>query len=304
MDNLTVKTAEAIKNQFGDKLSIHTIAIGDDASGKALIKQIAIAGQGISEDAEKLVDPAAMAQYVKTVFLREALDTDGDGVYDHLDKCPDTEKGFKVDSVGCPIDSDRDGVNDEKDRCPQTPQNTQVDSNGCLIDTDEDGIYDIQDDCPDSPKGLRVNKKGCMVDSDNDGIHDDLDQCPETPEGATVNNEGCWYIPTFYFRTAKDDIELFKKFEDILPILLRVPTIKLIIEGHTDNVGKKESNMSLSLRRAKKVADYLIKNGIASSRIETIGFGPTRPAATNSSEQGRTLNRRVEFRLIQENINQ
>ena len=62
-----------------------------------------------------------------------AYDSDGDGVVDSKDKCPDTPQGVKVDAVGCPIDTDGDGVPDYLDRCPDTPKNLMVDKDGCPI---------------------------------------------------------------------------------------------------------------------------------------------------------------------------
>jgi len=59
-------------------------------------------------------------------------DSDGDGVTDDLDKCPDTPKGVSVDAEGCPLDTDGDGVPDHQDKCPQTPQGATVDEVGCM----------------------------------------------------------------------------------------------------------------------------------------------------------------------------
>ena len=61
------------------------------------------------------------------------MDTDGDGVYDYLDKCPGTPAGVKVDRSGCPLDTDGDGVYDHLDKCPGTPQGAKVDSRGCWV---------------------------------------------------------------------------------------------------------------------------------------------------------------------------
>ncbi len=60
-------------------------------------------------------------------------DTDGDGVVDSLDKCPDTPKGAKVDKDGCPVDTDGDGVYDYLDKCPGTPKGAKVDNVGCVV---------------------------------------------------------------------------------------------------------------------------------------------------------------------------
>ena len=119
------------------------------------------------------------------------LDMDGDGVPDYLDKCPKTPEGVKVDKDGCPLDSDKDGVPDYLDKCPNTPEGIKVDKNGCPLDSDEDGVPDYLDKCPNTPEGVQVDKNGCPLDSDGDGVPDYLDKCPNTPKGAKVDKFGC-----------------------------------------------------------------------------------------------------------------
>lgn len=91
------------------------------------------------------------------------VDSDGDGVPDSLDQCPDTpaEAIWTVDENGCPRDSDGDGVADYLDQCPGTPAEAigKVDVRGCPTDIDGDGVYDYEDLCPETP-GIRANK-GC-----------------------------------------------------------------------------------------------------------------------------------------------
>jgi len=118
-------------------------------------------------------------------------DTDGDGISDRKDKCPDTPLGARVDGNGCPIDSDGDGVFDGLDKCPDTPAGCVVDASGCPIDSDGDGVCDGVDECADTPKGATVDAKGCPSDSDGDGVLDGIDQCPNTPAGASVDEKGC-----------------------------------------------------------------------------------------------------------------
>lgn len=119
------------------------------------------------------------------------IDSDKDGVYDGLDKCPDTPKGWPVDAKGCPRDSDGDNVSDGADQCPDTPKYAKVDPKGCPIDSDGDGVYDGIDICPNTPKGATVDAKGCTMDSDKDGVVDGLDRCPDTPRGDKVDANGC-----------------------------------------------------------------------------------------------------------------
>ncbi|WP_390625307.1 alpha-amylase family glycosyl hydrolase [Microbulbifer agarilyticus] len=97
------------------------------------------------------------------------------------------------------LDTDGDGVPDATDQCPNTPAGAEVDANGCEIipDTDNDGVPDSADQCPNTPAGAEVDANGCeiVVDSDGDGVLDDVDQCPNTPAGATVDANGCEVVP-------------------------------------------------------------------------------------------------------------
>jgi outer membrane protein OmpA-like peptidoglycan-associated protein len=121
------------------------------------------------------------------------LDEDGDGVCDTFDMCPNTPHGSTVDSKGCPIcvDNDGDGVCDDKDRCLNTPRGCKVDSSGCPIDSDGDGVCDGLDRCPNTPKGCRVDANGCPADEDGDGVCDGLDKCAHTRHGVKVDADGC-----------------------------------------------------------------------------------------------------------------
>jgi len=118
-------------------------------------------------------------------------DSDGDGVPDYLDKCPNTPKGVVIDEEGCPLDSDHDGVPDFRDKCPGTPKGAKVDKYGCAIDSDHDGVPDSFDKCPNTPFGVKVDKNGCPLDADSDGVPNYLDKCPGTPIGVQVDSVGC-----------------------------------------------------------------------------------------------------------------
>ncbi|MDW8274719.1 MAG: OmpA family protein, partial [Chitinophagales bacterium] len=85
----------------------------------------------------------------------------------------------------------------------------------------------------------------------------------------------------------------------VADLLLKNPTLKVEIGGHTDNTGSEENNRILSENRAKSVADYLISKGVPPARITFKGYASSRPVADNSTEQGRALNRRTELRVLE-----
>jgi OOP family OmpA-OmpF porin len=237
------------------------------------------------------------------------LDTDKDGVLDYLDKCPGTPIGVKVDSDGCPLDTDKDGVLDYLDKCPGTLIGVKVDQDGCPLDTDKDGVADYLDKCPGTPLGVKVDADGCPLDTDKDGVPDYLDKCPGTPAGVKVDQNGCEppvakellekgrATINIEFDTNKADVkpkyqEELQKFADVMKAY---PKLKVIIEGHTDNVGAKDYNQQLSAKRAESVKNYLIKTfGIEESRLTSKGYGISKPIADNKTKQGRQQNRRVE----------
>jgi outer membrane protein OmpA-like peptidoglycan-associated protein len=81
-------------------------------------------------------------------------------------------------------------------------------------------------------------------------------------------------------------------------LLTGSPSMELEVAGHTDNVGSPGKNLTLSDERAKAVRDYLIGKGIEAKRLRSVGFGMTKPVATNNTEKGRQQNRRVEFTIL------
>jgi outer membrane protein OmpA-like peptidoglycan-associated protein len=76
------------------------------------------------------------------------------------------------------------------------------------------------------------------------------------------------------------------------------PQMKIEVGGHTDNVGSKDHNVSLSKNRAKSVFDYLVKKGINPNRMTHAGYGFDKPVEKNDTPEGRALNRRTEFTII------
>jgi outer membrane protein OmpA-like peptidoglycan-associated protein len=81
-------------------------------------------------------------------------------------------------------------------------------------------------------------------------------------------------------------------------MMVAQPNIKVEISGHTDNRGSAEANQVLSERRAKAIVDFLIRNGIEPVRLSYVGYGFAKPIAPNTTAEGRSQNRRTEFKLI------
>ncbi len=231
---------------------------------------------------------------------KPAMDSDGDGVPDHLDQCPGTPRGVEVDMHGCPLDSDGDGVPDYLDQCPDTPVGIEVDEVGCPLDSDGDGVPDYRDQCPDTPAGAPVDKVGCPLDSDGDGVPDYLDLCPGTLLGVQVDENGCPLTLTLHIRFDFDQAVIKPAFKPELDRAAQfiqkyqdVPQI--VIEGHTDSRGAADYNQQLSERRAAAVRQYLVDNyPIDGERLVARGRGESMPVADDSTEAGRAENRRVE----------
>jgi len=257
-------------------------------------------------------------------------DTDGDGIYDKDDACPEVA-GLEAFN-GCP-DADGDGIEDSKDSCPNEAGSAEM--NGCpdadgdgvadkddacpneaglaalagCPDADADGIADKDDECPNEA-GPSENKGCPWADKDGDSVLDKDDQCPDV--AGTVANAGCPevteevqkqlndYARTILFDTGKSSIkaESTSVMVDIITILKEYPNARFTVEGHTDSVGSAKLNQSLSESRANSVRDFLIDKGIGSDRLSAIGYGEDKPIATNNTRSGRTQNRRVEINLV------
>lgn len=198
-------------------------------------------------------------------------------------KCPDTPSCCVVDFEGCPVDSDKDGVCDGCDKCPDTPPCCVVDSSGCPVDSDEDGVCDGCDKCLGTPKGVAVDENGCPLPV----------PAPVVPEiiekGRTTLNV------LFDFDKATIKKGYFGDIDNLAKVMKEYPDLNVVIEGHTDNIGTAAYNKKLSQRRADAVKQYLVeKAGIDANRLTAIGYGLTKPIASNATREGRQKNRRVE----------
>jgi len=251
-------------------------------------------------------------------------DSDGDGVYDSGDNCPDTPRGCRVDIYGCPIDSDGDGVCDGIDQCPDTPRGCLVDARGCPIDSDGDGVCDGLDTCPNTPQGCLVDASGCPLDSDGDGVCDGLDNCASTPAGSRVDKDGCpiagrelelemellntgmLRISDIHFDLDKSTIrpDAYAVLDTVGRVLTKWEGLEIKIDGHTDSRASDAYNLSLSNRRSASVRAYLLEHfpQFQPSQITSEGFGESQPLVPNTSEVNMQANRRVEFVVLNKEI--
>ncbi len=253
-------------------------------------------------------------------------DNDNDGVPDLQDKCPNEAEdrdGFEEDD-GCPeSDNDKDGIPDDQDKCPRVAEDFDgiEDNDGCPdVDNDKDGVDDSKDKCPNEPEDVDSfqDDDGCPdPDNDKDAIPDLKDKCPNKPE--TLNGfqdeDGCpdtkekpkqiqqsdmpkhQILEGVNFSSGSSNMTYssYQYIEPIIREMKKYPDIRIEVRGHTDSVGKYESNMRLSKKRAESVKAYLVRKGIQAHRIHAVGFGPSSPVADNRTAAGRAKNRRIEI---------
>ncbi len=216
-------------------------------------------------------------------------DSDGDGIPDDIDACP-MEKGTK-DNDGCPklADRDGDGIPDIYDKCPDQPEDKDGidDGDGCPeTDADGDGIPDTEDACPKQPgpRNADPKKNGCPT--------------TYTFEGTVIK-----FVQQVHFAIGSATIlpDSFPILQDVVNLLKVNPNLKRIaVEGHTDNTGAADMNRHLSQLRAESVMNWIVSHGIVAARLEAHGYGPDKPIDTNDTPAGRTKNRRVEFKILEQ----
>ena len=256
----------------------HGIKIIADPVGQEnlVIARAAFVGDAL----ELLVPPAHLP-----AALAAPIDTDKDGIVDASDPCPtEAEDGAQpAPSDGCPNkDADGDGVPLPDDKCP-TEKGVAPD--GCVHDKDADGILDEVDKCPDQPE----TKNGFQ----------DADGCPDELPKEVAKFAGVIKGIQFDFGKATIRKESNKVLDDAVKVLAQYGDLRIMVSGHTDNVGEAQKNIELSEARAASVKEYMVSKGIDAGRIETRGAGPNEPVADNATDQGRQENRRIEFKLLQ-----
>ncbi len=147
------------------------------------------------------------------------------------------------------------------------------------IDTDSDGIVDRLDHCADSPSEFSVDKKGCSIIELNFG---------------GVNFEPRSFDLTEESKTLLDEV--------VITINASPELQKIEVQAHTDYKGSGEANLKLSEKRAESVKAYLVSQGVVEKRLVAKGYGESQPIADNKTEEGRAKNRRVELKVIKDEV--
>lgn len=143
-------------------------------------------------------------------------------------------------------------------------------------------------------------------DSDRDGVLDSGDLCPDSAPGAKVDAVGCAQKEAvvlkgvaFGFNSTVLTEPSKAILDNVARILKQNTAVRAEVSGHTDDVGLPAYNIKLSQGRAESVVSYLASQGVTKERLQAKGYGLSQPRATNDTVEGRALNRRVEFRLVE-----
>jgi OOP family OmpA-OmpF porin len=268
-------------------------------------------GDGVSDKVDSCPDAPEDKDGDRDADGRPDLDGDADGVEDCVAGCPAVpgsdgkvascdacilgtpeqtheDKDKFQDDDGCPeVDNDKDGLLDPVDACPNEagPPETK----GCpRKDTDGDGFMDDEDGCVDKPGILWPD-------------HPKKNGCPPVLKLVELTDDEIKIKQQVQFDTAKASIKPVsaKLLAEVGLVIRQSPSIKKVsIEGHTDDVGDDDYNMNLSQERANSVRQWLIdKEKVAPDLLEAVGYGETRPIASNRTKAGRQTNRRSEFKV-------
>lgn len=154
-------------------------------------------------------------------------------------------------------------------------------------DADGDGVVNKEDRCPDTPRGTRVDERGCPLPVAAPPAPEPM---PAAPAEVRVELDVKFdFDKSTVKEGSKADIKAVADF------MSQYPQTTTTVEGHTDSVGTDAYNQRLSERRANAVRDVLVEEyGVGADRVNSVGYGESRPVADNATAEGRAINRRVE----------
>jgi OOP family OmpA-OmpF porin len=175
-----------------------------------------------------------------------------------------------------------------------------------LADEDRDGVADRDDRCRGTAQGRTVGTDGCEpdIDADDDNVANDVDACPDTPRGTRTDARGCELrqeirLPLVTFEYGSDRLkpEASTTLDEAVATLRLNPDVRIEVAGHTDARGSDAYNLDLSQRRAEAVRRHLIEKGVTNV-LTARGYGEREPIADDTTEAGRSENRRVVLRIL------
>jgi outer membrane protein OmpA-like peptidoglycan-associated protein len=233
--------------------------------------------------------------------------------------------GFAPERAPPPPDEDDDGVPDKSDACVELAGVSSNDPllHGCpepAADRDGDAIPDDHDACPTVAGEATMIRRthGCPkpIDTDDDGVPDESDACPQEFGERPPDGNGCPKpaAPPAKTELVQEQIVLSQQVQfetgtavlrpesdavltEVARVFSEHPELELVeVQGHTDETGTPDLNRRLGQERAERVVTWLVDHGVARNRMVAKGYGSDRPIAENTTEAGRYLNRRVEFR--------
>lgn len=229
------------------------------------------------------VDPKAPC------FRWPAVDLDGDGVFDRLDRCDNTPRGAIVDEWGCPLDTDADGVYDGLDKCPGTPPGEKVDANGCS----------------------RVQLSG-STRADEQAAKATPPAAPAprpAPRASEVERQliegGRIRLENVYFETGSARLlpESEATLNEVGAVLEKFVDLQIEVQGHTDTRGTSGFNQRLSQLRAESVRTYLLSNfRLNVANVIARGYGESQPETLERNDEERLRNRRVEIKALNPDV--
>jgi len=249
-----------------DQVSI-LLSNGDFIQGNLLLQELTIQPDSAAQVSVQPSEFSSIQFNAAKMLLKEfsnstssQKDSDGDGVSDAVDGCPNTSRGDPVDERGCSTSklTAKEGGRSEK-------MNTAAHDNG------RDSVADQGDQDQRTPVGIKSDKNGYLQIGN---ILFDFDSNRLKPQYAPVLDEPA-------------------------VVLQRKPLVKIEIQGGRDNIGSEDYNRVLSHQRAQSAKNYLVKKGIEPGRIKAVGYGIARNIASNENAAGRALNRRVDLMVVE-----
>jgi len=210
-----------------------------------------------------------------------ALDYDGDGVFDRMDRCNDTQPGCSVDRWGCSSDADGDGVCDGVDQCPNTPAGTKVNATGCPPD---------QARAAEPPREVAPPPPAPVP--------------PPPPVSETERQlieRGVLRLERVYFETNSARLldESRATLDEAGATLEKYPQLEVEVQGHTDTRGSATYNQRLSQSRAESVRAYLLEHfRLDGARLTARGYGESEPETRERNDEELLRNRRVMLKVL------